>query len=190
VNDRPPPDSNNPNNNGAPNNNSPLSNKNAQRLWLVMGVVVLLLFVLVFGSPSNFQSSNRITLNELATKVSNNNVSAIVVHGGQDVVIEDRAGNTFLYYKERETNLFDSLRTFGVTDEQIGAIAFSEEQGDNTGGFILQVLIAVVPTVLIVWLLWRMMRSVRSGQDQAMSFGRSRARRGCGRGRRSQRGIG
>lgn len=176
MNDRPPPDSNNPNNNGAPNNNSPLSNKNAQRLWLVMGVVVLLLFVLVFGSPSNFQSSNRITLNELATKVSNNNVSAIVVHGGQDVVIEDRAGNTFLYYKERETNLFDSLRTFGVTDEQIGAIAFSEEQGDNTGGFILQVLIAVVPTVLIVWLLWRMMRSVRSGQDQAMSFGRSRAR--------------
>src|SRR5690606_27748751 len=28
----------------------------------------------------------------------------------------------------------------------------------------------------IIWLLWRMMRSVRSGQDQAMSFGRSRAR--------------
>lgn len=176
MNDRPPPDSNNQDNNGAPNSNSPFSNKNAQRLWLVMGVVVLLLFVLTFSSPSSFQSNNRITLNELATKVNNNSVSSIVVHGGQDVVIEDRAGNTFLYYKERETNLFDSLRTFGVTDEQIGAIDFSEEQGDNTGGFILQLLVAVVPTVIIVWLLWRMMRSVRSGQDQAMSFGRSRAR--------------
>jgi len=33
-----------------------------------------------------------------------------------------------------------------------------------------------VPTLLIIWLLWRMMRSVRTGQDQAMSFGRSRAR--------------
>jgi cell division protease FtsH len=29
---------------------------------------------------------------------------------------------------------------------------------------------------LIIWLLWRMMRSVRGSQDQALSFGRSRAR--------------
>jgi cell division protease FtsH len=169
VNNRPPPDNNE-------NNNSPFSNKNAQRLWIIMGVVVLLLFVLTFGSPGNFQSSNRITLNQLAQQAQRGNIESITVRGGQDALIEFRNGTNATYYKERETDLFDSLRTFGVTDAQLQRITYAEEQGDNTSGLMFQLLIAVVPTLIIIWLLWRMMRSVRSGQDQAMSFGRSRAR--------------
>ncbi|MBZ0301334.1 MAG: ATP-dependent metallopeptidase FtsH/Yme1/Tma family protein, partial [Anaerolineae bacterium] len=168
MNNRPSPDNNN--------DHSPFSGKNAQRLWIIMGVVVLLLFVLTFGSPGNFQSSNRISLTDLAQQVQRGNVESITVRGGQDVVVEFRNGTSANYYKERETNLFDSLRTFGVTDAEIQRFNFSEQQGDNTSGLLFQLLIAVVPTLVIIWLLWRMMRSVRSGQDQAMSFGRSRAR--------------
>ena len=170
VNNRPPPD----NNQG--NNNSPFSNKNAQRLWIIMGVVVLLLFVLTFGSPGNFQSNNRISLNELARDVQRGAVQEITVRGGQDVVVTYRDRSTAVYYKERETDIFDSLRTFGVEEDQLQNIVFSEQPGDNTSSILFQLLIAVVPTLIIIWLLWRMMRSVRSGQDQAMSFGRSRAR--------------
>jgi cell division protease FtsH len=169
VNNRPPSDNHN-------NENSPFSGKNAQRLWIIMGVVVLLLFVLTFGSPGNFQNSNRISLNQLAQQVQRGNVEGITVRGGQDVVVEFRNGTTATYYKERETDLFDSLRTFGVSDAEIQRLEFFEQQGDNTSGLLFQLLIAVVPTMIIIWLLWRMMRSVRSGQDQAMSFGRSRAR--------------
>jgi cell division protease FtsH len=160
-----------------PNNEqSPFSGKNAQRLWIIMGVVVLLLFVLTFGSPGNFQSSNRISLNDLAQQVQRGNIESLTVRGGQDVIVQFRNGTTATYYKERETELFDSLRTFGVTDAEIQRIEFSEQQGDNTSGLLFQLLIAIVPTIIIIWLLWRMMRSVRTGQDQAMSFGRSRAR--------------
>ena len=141
-----------------------------------MGVVVLLLFVLTFGSPGNFQNNNRISLNELAQQVQRGNVEEVIVRGGQDVIVQYRNGQSVTYYKERETDLFDNLRTFGVEDEQLQRIVYSEQQGDNTSGLLFQLLIAVVPTVIIIWLLWRMMRSVRSGQDQAMSFGRSRAR--------------
>ncbi len=167
MNNRPPPENN---------NNSPFSNKNAQRLWIIMGVVVLLLFVLTFGSPGNFQSNNRVPLNELARDVQRNLVQELTVRGGQDVIIQYRDRTTAVYYKERETDLFNSLRTFGVTDDQIKAVVFAEQPGDNTSGILFQLLIAVVPTLIIIWLLWRMMRSVRTGQDQAMSFGRSRAR--------------
>lgn len=170
MNNRPPPD----NNQG--NNNSPFSNKNAQRLWIIMGVVVLLLFVLTFGSPGNFQSNNRISLNELARDVQRGAVQEITVRGGQDVIVTYRDRSSSVYYKERETDIFESLRTFGVEESQIQNIVFSEQPGDNTSGILFQLLIAVVPTLIIIWLLWRMMRSVRSGQDQAMSFGRSRAR--------------
>ena len=49
VNNRPTQDGNN--------DNSPFSGRNAQRLLIGMGVVVLILFVLTMGSQSNFQSS-------------------------------------------------------------------------------------------------------------------------------------
>ncbi|MBC7810042.1 MAG: ATP-dependent zinc metalloprotease FtsH [Burkholderiales bacterium] len=131
----------------------------------------------MFGSRNNLPRSNRIPLNEIARHVQDGNVSSITVRGGNDVFIEFRNnGSTALYYKERETDLFSLLKTFGVSDEDLSRVEFVEQPGDNTTGLIFQLLVAVVPTLIIIWLLWRMMRSVRTGQDQAISFGRSRAR--------------
>ncbi|GIL09411.1 MAG: ATP-dependent zinc metalloprotease FtsH [Chloroflexota bacterium] len=172
-----PSDSNrNDHNDSNPNPNSPFSPKNAQRLWIIMGVVVLLLFVLTLTSPGNFQPGNRISLNDLAQQIQRNNVEALTVRGGQDVVVDFRNGTTASYYKERESDLFDNLRIYGVTEAQLASVEYVEQQGDNSSGILFQLMIGIVPTIIIVWLLWRMMRSVRSGQDQAMSFGRSRAR--------------
>jgi cell division protease FtsH len=158
------------------NNNSPFANRNAQRIWLVVGVVVLLLFVFIFGQPNTQPRSNAISLDRLAEQIQQGNVTSIEIRGGNDVFIELRNGGTAYYYKERETNLIQALSTFGVNSDELSRVDFSERQGDNTTGLVFQLLVAVVPTLIIVWLLWRMMRSVRTGQDQALSFGRSRAR--------------
>jgi cell division protease FtsH len=160
------------NNNG----NSPFSNRNAQRIWLVVGIVVLLLFVVIFAQPNNVPRGNRITLDRLAQAIRSGDVVEIEVRGGTDVYIELANNTNVYYYKERETNLISALQAFGVTQSELDNVQFSELQGDNTTGFLFQLVVAVVPTLIIVWLLWRMMRSVRSGQDQALSFGRSRAR--------------
>ena len=160
----------------SPNNNNPLSSKNAQRFWLILGVAILVLFLFMFGAPNNMPNANRISLDDFAQYMRQGNVDAITVRGGQDVIIQLRSGSTVTYYKERETDLFEALKTFGVTNQQLAGVRFVEQQGDNTSNLIFQLAIAVVPTLLIIWLLWRMMRSVRTGQDQAMSFGRSRAR--------------
>jgi cell division protease FtsH len=164
---------------GQPNNtppNSPFAGKNAQRVWLIVGVIVLLLFVVIVGQPNSAQRGNRVSLDQLAQFIREGDVAQILVRGGTDVFIELRNGTSVFYYKERETNLFQALTAFGVDNNTLSRVEFQEAPGDNTSNFIFQLLIAVVPTLIIVWLLWRMMRSVRSGQDQAMSFGRSRAR--------------
>jgi cell division protease FtsH len=171
-----PDSSNNQNNSKEPNGNSPFSNRNAQRLWIVLGIVVLLLFVVIFGQPNNIPRNNRITLDQLADAIQDGNVETIIVQGGTDVFVEMSNGNPAYYYKERESNLFASLAVYGVGQEEMEQVEFAERQGDNTSSLIVQLMIAVIPTLIIVWLLWRMMRSVRTGQDQAMSFGRSKAR--------------
>jgi cell division protease FtsH len=161
-------------NNNTP--NSPFAGKNAQRVWLIVGVIVLLLFVVIVGQPNSAQRGNRVSLDQLAEFIRQGNVAQILVRGGTDVFVELRNGQNVFYYKERETNIFQALTAFGVDEEALSRVEFQEAPGDNTSNFIFQLLVAVVPTLIIVWLLWRMMRSVRSGQDQAMSFGRSRAR--------------
>ncbi|MCB9452313.1 MAG: ATP-dependent zinc metalloprotease FtsH [Anaerolineaceae bacterium] len=143
---------------------------------MILGAVVIVLFLFAFATPSNFSSDNPLTLDGLADAISAGEVSQIQVFGGQDVVVTYTDNTKHSYYKERETDLFAALETFGVTKADLSKLTFSEEQGDNTFSVLFQILIAVVPTLLIIWLLWRMMRSVRSGQDQALSFGRSRAR--------------
>ncbi len=160
------------NNNG----NSPFSNRNAQRIWIVAAIVVALLFVVIFAQPNNIPRGNKITLDRLAEEIRDGSVVEIQVRGGNDVYIELTNNTNAYYYKERETNLLQALQDFGVTEEQMNNIRYYEQQGDNTTNLLFQLFIAVIPTLIIVWLLWRMMRSVRTGQDQALSFGRSRAR--------------
>ncbi|MBZ0290818.1 MAG: ATP-dependent zinc metalloprotease FtsH [Anaerolineae bacterium] len=157
-------------------NNSPFPNRNAQRFWLILGAVILLLFLFAFATPNNLSNSNRISLDLFAQYVKKGDVEKVSVRGGQDVIIDLNSGSRVSYYKERETDLLDALKTYGVSDAQFAALTYEELPGDNTSGILFQLLIAVVPTLLIIWLLWRMMRSVRTGQDQALSFGRSRAR--------------
>jgi cell division protease FtsH len=168
VNNRPP---------DSPSGNNPFSGRNAQRLWLVLAVVVLLLFIVIFGTPDPQPRGNVISYNELAQEIESGNVDEIVIRGGTDVFVTlaDTREPRYLY-KTPETNFVTVVQSYGVSDEAWSRVEFSERQGDNTTGVLFQLIIAVVPTLLIVWLLWRMMRSVRGSQDQAMSFGRSRAR--------------
>ncbi len=158
------------------NTNSPFGGRNAQRFWLIIAGVVILLFIFVFAAPGQGGAGNNITLDKFAQFVKDNQVKSVIVQGGQEVRIELKSGEKVSYYKERETDLFSALKTFGVTETQFAGLSYTEQPGDNTSNVLFQLLIAVVPTLLIIWLLWRMMRSVRTGQDQAMSFGRSRAR--------------
>src|SRR5690606_10943172 len=99
-----------------------------------------------------------------------------LVRGGSDVLVELRNGSQAYLYKQPELDLLQTLTNYGITPEQFQQFEYEQQQGDNTTGLLFQLLVAIVPTLIIVWLLWRMMRSVRTGQDQALSFGRSRAR--------------
>ncbi|MGQ9910540.1 MAG: ATP-dependent zinc metalloprotease FtsH [Candidatus Flexifilum sp.] len=146
-------------------------------MWLILGAVVLVVFIVIFFQPSSAPRGNRVSLDQVARQIDQGNVTAITVRGGTEVYIELRNGSTAYLYKERETDLFSTLATvYGLTPEQLSTIEYQEQQGDTFSGLFFQLAVAIVPTLIIVWLLWRMMRSVRSGQDQAMSFGRSRAR--------------
>ncbi len=176
-----PPKNNHPNkdkrgkepDNGNNNNNpSPFSNPNAQRIWLVLGFIVLILFVLMFSNRQP-AAGNQVSLNELATSARNGQIEQITVRGGTEIFVTYADDRQATSYKAPEDDL---LAIFGYEDISQAPFDYVAQPGDDSSAILFQILIGIVPIVIIVWFLWRMMRSVRVGQDQAMSFGRSRAR--------------
>ena len=153
---------------------SPFSNPNAQRMWLIIGVIVLGLFVILFNPPGRFAQSERVPLNVLAADINRGEVSEILVRGGTDGLITYNDGRERQIYVNPSTTLYEQLERLDVSKERLQNVKYSEEPGDTSSAVLLQIVIGIVPILIIVWFLWRMMRSVRVGQDQAMSFGRSR----------------
>ncbi|GIK30169.1 MAG: ATP-dependent zinc metalloprotease FtsH [Chloroflexota bacterium] len=140
---------------------------------------MLLLFLLMLANNRGVGGGgDLLTYNELAHYIQQGRVARLITSDNGDVVVHLEGRNQPLRtFKEPLINLREEMYDLGVTEEQWRSIdEISAIPSDNTSSVILNLAIAIVPTLLIVWLLWRMMRSVRVGQDQAMSFGRSRAR--------------
>lgn len=166
--------------NGNNNNNFLGGGAGSQRLWLIVGLVIAFMLILVFTSQQQ-RGNNDISLTQLVEDIETGRINEIVVIGGERIEIQYAGAEGSV--EQRETSfingndsLENTLINFGVSPETLRSITISHEAGDQTGTLLIQILIGVVPIAIIVWFLWRMMRSVRSGQDQAMSFGRSRAR--------------
>ena len=154
-------------------NKSPFNTPNAQRMWIVLGIIVLVMFLLMFSSPRS-GTTNNLPINQLASDIRQGKVEQVVVRGGTDVFITYTDGTTQTAYKDPSSNFHELMSAIGVPVTALENLKYVDQPGDNSQAIIFQILIGVVPILIIVWFLWRMMRSMRVGQDQAMSFGRSK----------------
>ena len=103
-------------------------------------------------------------------------ITAIVIRGGEEIELTYADETTKTTFIDISDSLVTTLREIGVQPQALRQVDISYDRGDQTVAWLMQIAIAIIPIAIIVWFLWRMMRSVRSGQDQAMNFGRSRAR--------------
>jgi cell division protease FtsH len=159
---------------GDPNNGqSPLANPNAQRLWLMIAALVILVFGVALLSNRTPGNSD-ISINELAAAARDGKIESITERGGVELEVVFKEGNQrATTFKSPEDSLITLLGYENVTELPF---TYRAELSDNTQNILLNILIFVLPTIILIWFLWRMMRSMRSGQDQALNFGRSRAR--------------
>jgi cell division protease FtsH len=92
------------------------------------------------------------------------------------VVRENGQETTYTSRKEPDVGIGETLISLGVTPEQIGSIGAIVPQRpsiwDNWG----LILIQGIPLLLMFFFLMFMLRQAQSGNNQAMSFGKSKAR--------------
>jgi len=131
-------------------------------------VLLTAIFAVVFTYWSNTQAEiTDVTISELAEEVTNEQVEEITIKNNQlDITLND--GSLQRTFKESGV----SLTEYGITPENVKINVVDTE----SSAIWLTLLTSFLPFILIVGFLWFMLRQAQSGNNQALSFGKSTAR--------------
>ncbi len=155
---------------------SPFNKENSQRMWIALGIILLVMFMLVFNGRGGSHFGDSLPMNRLASDIRQGRVEQVHARGSSEVIATYTDGTTQVAFKDPASHFYAQMEALDVPGAVLERLDYFYEPADDTPQIILNILIGVVPILIIVWFLWRMMRSMRAGQDQAMSFGRSKPR--------------
>lgn len=139
------------------------------------------MILLIIGSRFLFAPSgdaaNLVGLNQVARYINNDDVRSILVQG--DIVYVQLKSSTQRLQTRKENNqsLLETLRALGVSEERLQTLPIEVESAPNSGA-IFSWLVMILPMLLVfAFFVFIMRQAGGGGQNRAMQFGRSRARK-------------
>jgi cell division protease FtsH len=139
--------------------------------YFALVVVLGLVFWFTWQSLQNGQSSNDWHFSTLMTNASEGNVKSLEINGTDGIVI-DKDGKKHNVVLPDTTGGPAWLTELQTTDK---VDVFFDK--NNSGSYLLSVLLPnIILVILIAAFMWWVLRQTQSGNNQAISFGRSRAR--------------
>ena len=143
------------------------------RSIFVYVLIVVAIIVLLFQFRSQASATEAMPLTDLAAAIQKGEVQKIVID--ENTLHVTTASGEFESRKEPITTTLEQLAALGVTPEQLAAVTFEVKKPSDLGG-ILTFLGYMLPAVLVVGVIYFMLRQAQGTNNQALSFGKSRAR--------------
>ncbi len=141
-------------------------------LYLIIIALIVAALAMMFNNGQ--QASSEITLNTLVEKVESGEIHQIEVSNNK-LNIELVDGSKLFAFKEPGSSIYEILEKAGVDEDVISTLPLTVEDTESDK-FWTDLLIGIVPFLLIIAFFVFMMRSAQSSNNQAMSFGKSRAK--------------
>lgn len=141
-------------------------------IYLLILVALAALFFNVFQQP---RQPNPIPISKAAQDVQLGNVKKISASGTL-LTLTYKDGVTATTTKaNRDVSIEETLKNLGVPPDKISAVDIVYEQASQWGD-VLTLLTGFLPLIFVGALFFFLMRQAQSGNNQALSFGKSRAR--------------
>lgn len=138
-----------------------------QFIFLIVGLLVLAVLFVLSGSQTKLQE---VPLSEVISEARDGKIERIEVSGNQlQVTLKDPNAPKQLAHKEDSASLTD----YGIDPTKVTIDPKNPESGSDR---IFSVAITILPILLIIGFFYFMMRQAQGSSNQAMSFGKSRAR--------------
>lgn len=145
-------------------------------------IVYILLFasiiaLVAFSVKGNSADNSVMTINELANKINNNQISRITVEEDKITVV-DTNGATKTAVKESNSTLVDQLLALGVEKEKLSSangLTFEVKTPSKLWDF-LSTAFYIIPLIAMIVVFYIIFRQAQGSNNAAMTFGKSRAR--------------
>ena len=136
--------------------------------WLLIGGALLLLFVLILPKGS---SAEKLDVSRIIPMAEAGQISKIQVRGDK-LTVTDINGKVFKSRKEGSVSILELLEQGGISTDAAGIQV--EVLGE--GGSFFGTLLSFLPLIIFGGFILFMIRGARGGMNQAMGFGRSKAK--------------
>jgi cell division protease FtsH len=142
-------------------------------VYLIILVAIIALVFTVF-QPAGGGRDQPLSLTQVATMVKRGEVKSIEVNEDK-LTIQLSSGGQATARKERAESLPQTLQPFGVTPEDLSRVDIKVNEPPQFSNW-LGLLLNLLPLVFFGAILLFMMRQAQGSNNQALSFGKSRAR--------------
>jgi len=151
-----------------------LDTRNMMR-WAIYFVLAALVVFFVYNQYGMNQPQEEvISLQALASEIKQGKVAKITVEG-ETLSLEREDGSEATSHKTEDAGLAEVLGNLGVTTEQLRGITVEVVAPSGIFSW-LTIISWVLPVIVIVAFFFFIFRQAQSSGNQAMSFGKSRAR--------------
>ena len=143
---------------------------------LVMMVLLLIVVVLIVQFRAGAPQPQRLYFNEVAKAIEGGQVKRVVVDENDlEVVFND--GHSAFSRKEPVSTAIEQLTSLGVTAGQLESSVIQWEiKKPSDWNTFLSFVTYLLPGLVVVGLIFLMLRQAQGSNNQALSFGKSRAR--------------
>jgi cell division protease FtsH len=152
-----------------------LVNNARLRTFIVYASIGFIIFIVFISLSSTSQRITQIGFTDLVDQVKAGNVRQLDIVGNQITITFDD-NRKAITYKSPESTTQEQLALFGVSTEQIERIRWDFDEPSNLPSLGFNLLMAFLPFLLIGGLIFVMFRQAQGSNNQALSFGKSRAR--------------
>ncbi len=141
-------------------------------VYLLILVAVVALFFSIFPQTSQVESQD---ISTVAEWVKRGEVESITVVGDELRVKRQDSEQDVVSRKESSTDATQALLELGVTPAQLAAVDIQIDRPSDMGNWIT-LLGSLLPLLFVGALFFFLLRQAQGGNNQAMAFGKSRAR--------------
>jgi cell division protease FtsH len=138
--------------------------------------LVLIIAVLIIQFRAGAPQPERLYLNEVASAIQSGEVARIVVDENElEIIYQD--GTSALSRTETGQTAVEQLLALGVPQSALSPDSVEiDVQQPSDWNTIISLVTYILPALLVVGLIWFMLRQAQGSNNQALSFGKSRAR--------------
>lgn len=146
-----------------------LQKNQSKNLGFIALAVVFILIIVALVMPT--EQTREVSLSEVVQKTNEGQVEEVLVEGNKLTVTLKDQEEKLVSFKEDPAV---SLTEYGINPNETNIV--TKDPSDGGGRFFDIFLISFLPIILIMGFFYFMMRQAQSGSNQAMGFGKSKAR--------------